>query len=74
MRTYHVDVMDKTGHTFPASGACHKDGTEATKNRLKEWAEKYGHKVYFDTYREVDTDNNPAFVEACLSDIAGFKR
>lgn len=73
-RDYHVDVIDKDGHSWSTWGECSADGTEATKERLNKWASKYGHTILFDTYREVETDYNPAFVDACLSDIAGFKR
>lgn len=73
-RDYHVNVIDKEGNEFSTWGECSADGTGATKDRLKKWADKYGHTILFDTYRESGNDYNPAFVDACLSDIAGFKR
>lgn len=69
MRTYHVNYVDKDGTEHKTWGECNQAGTEATKARLTEWADKFGHTVLFDTYQEIETTPNQAFVEACINDI-----
>lgn len=71
MLTYDVNYINKDGEECLTWGECDKDGTKATKESLAKWAEKWGHTILFDTYREFEVDPNPAFVEACLNDIKG---
>ena len=74
MRTYHVNYINKNGEEHLTWGECKKEGTEATKERLTEWAAKWGHTILFDTYREEETDPNPAFVEACVNDFKAVQK
>ena len=73
MKCYEIYVLNKNGEQFRTSVEC-KGSKKATLHFLREWAKKYGHTLLEETYIEYEIDDDPAFVEACLADIAGFKR
>lgn len=73
IRTYHVYFVDRNKAKSLTFGEC-EDTKEATMSRLRKWCEKCGHTLLEETYCESEMESNPEFVEACLGDIAGFKR
>lgn len=81
MKSYSIDYVvgantipsEWVGETHITSGKC-CESTKETIERLRKWAKKYGHTLVESTYKESKFDDNPAFVRACLADIAGFKR
>ncbi len=72
-KSFDIIVTDKNGRTFMTWGGC-KNSTAETMTSIREWASKHGHTIHADTYREYTVQDDPAFVDACMSDISGFNR
>ena len=73
IKSYSINYIDKYGNDQGTFGGC-KETKEATLESLRAWAAKWGHTLIEESYIERETDDNPAFVDACLGDIAGFHR
>jgi hypothetical protein len=50
------------------------ENTESTKQEIRSWCSKHGHRLIEESYHEIYLQPDPAFVDSCLSDVAGFKR
>lgn len=72
-KSFDITVTDKDGHTFTTWGEC-KNSTAETMKFINDWANECGHTVHTESYKEYSVPDNPGFVEACMSDIAGFNR
>lgn len=73
MKLYRAKIIDCDGEERLISAEA-LETTAATKHQIREWCSKHGHQFIEESYREITHNPDPAFVEACLGDIAGFKR
>lgn len=72
-KIYHASILDCDGHVRPIYGEC-EITTGKTLERILSWCSKWGHALLDGTYHEKESEDNPAFVDSCLADVAGFKR
>lgn len=68
--SYSATIIDCDGKERDIWGGT-LETTEATKQRIRNWCAKHGHKLIEESYREIYLQPDPKFVDSCLSDVAG---